>query len=189
MVPIQAGSFRPGKSPGEAREELLALYKTSGRAAAHQRRASRLAFERRPRFGLLLALMNLNGSSWPTYTVGYGSTFADDELADAAETARMLGSKHTTVTITRSSSRRRSRRLSLPWKSRSRLPRLFQCISSVSELVKTSRWPWSDRGRMNCLAVIVAILASATARCGPDCRVGCVLRSPRPSPRCREMRP
>ena len=52
--------------------------------------------------GLLLALMNLNGKSWPTYTVGYGSTFADDELADAAETARMLGSKHTAVTITRS---------------------------------------------------------------------------------------
>ena len=44
--------------------------------------------------------MNLNGSYWPTYTVGYGSTFADDELADAAETARMLGSKHTAVTIT-----------------------------------------------------------------------------------------
>jgi len=52
--------------------------------------------------GLLLALMNLEGSSWPTYTVGYGSTFADDELADAAETARMLASKHTSVTITRS---------------------------------------------------------------------------------------
>jgi asparagine synthase (glutamine-hydrolysing) len=52
--------------------------------------------------GLLLALMNLNGSSWPTYTVGYGSTFADDELADASETARILGSKHTSVNITRS---------------------------------------------------------------------------------------
>ena len=35
--------------------------------------------------GLLLALMNEQGGPWPTYTVGYGSTFADDELADAAE--------------------------------------------------------------------------------------------------------
>jgi asparagine synthase (glutamine-hydrolysing) len=52
--------------------------------------------------GLLLALMNLNGSSWPTYTVGYGSSFADDELADATETARLLGSKHSTVTLTKS---------------------------------------------------------------------------------------
>ena len=46
--------------------------------------------------------MNLGGDLWPTYTVGYGSTFADDELADAEETARILRSKHTSVTITRS---------------------------------------------------------------------------------------
>src|SRR6202044_2010282 len=52
--------------------------------------------------GLLLALMNLNGNSWPTYTVGYGSAYADDELKDAAETARILGSKHASVLITRS---------------------------------------------------------------------------------------
>ena len=52
--------------------------------------------------GLLLGLMNLNGDGWPTYTVGYGSSFADDELADGAETARILGSRHTGVNITRS---------------------------------------------------------------------------------------
>src|SRR5207245_2845572 len=52
--------------------------------------------------GLLLGLMNLNGSAWSTYTVGYGSTFADDELADATKTARILGSKHSVVRITRS---------------------------------------------------------------------------------------
>jgi asparagine synthase (glutamine-hydrolysing) len=34
--------------------------------------------------------------------VGYGSSYADDELADGAETARLLGSKHTAVTINRS---------------------------------------------------------------------------------------
>jgi asparagine synthase (glutamine-hydrolysing) len=34
--------------------------------------------------------------------VGYGSTFADDELTDASETARILGSKHTTVRLTKS---------------------------------------------------------------------------------------
>ena len=45
--------------------------------------------------------MNLNGNSWPTYTVGYGAAFADDELADAEETARILGSKHISVNITR----------------------------------------------------------------------------------------
>ncbi len=46
--------------------------------------------------------MNLNGSEWSTYTVGYGSSFADDELKDAAETARILGSNHTGITITQS---------------------------------------------------------------------------------------
>jgi len=51
---------------------------------------------------MLLALMNLAGSSWPTYSVGYGDSFADDELEDAAETARLLGSTHTSIKITRS---------------------------------------------------------------------------------------
>ena len=89
--------------------------------------------------GLLLALMNLNGSSWPTYTVGYGSTFADDELADAEETARLLGSKHTAVTITKSMFEKALPRLLHPWKSRSQPPRLFRCISSVNGPVKMSK--------------------------------------------------
>src|SRR6476619_5343629 len=53
--------------------------------------------------GLLLALMNKFGNSWPTFTVGYGTQFSDDEIADAAETARQLASRHTSVLITRSS--------------------------------------------------------------------------------------
>jgi len=49
--------------------------------------------------GLLLALMNEHGRDWPAYTVGYGSNFADDELADAAESARLLGARHITVQL------------------------------------------------------------------------------------------
>ena len=94
--------FAPPKSPGEAREELLALYKQAVRRQLISDVPVGLLLSGGVDSGLLLALMNLNGQWWPTYTVGYGSTFADDELADAAETARMLGSKHTTVTITRS---------------------------------------------------------------------------------------
>src|SRR4029078_6112518 len=52
--------------------------------------------------GLLLALMNMYGKNWPNYTVGYGTSYAQDELADGAETARELHSKHTSVTLTRS---------------------------------------------------------------------------------------
>jgi asparagine synthase (glutamine-hydrolysing) len=94
--------FTPTKSAGEAREELLTLYKQAVRRQLISDVPVGLLLSGGVDSGLLLALMNLNGSSWPTYTVGYGSTFADDELADARETARTLGSTHTAVTITRS---------------------------------------------------------------------------------------
>ena len=93
--------FAPAKSPGEAREELLALYKDAIRRQLISDVPVGLLLSGGIDSGLLLALMNLHGNAWPTYTVGYGSTFADDELADAAETARILGSQHTPVTITK----------------------------------------------------------------------------------------
>ncbi len=49
--------------------------------------------------GLLLALMNEQGGPWPAYTIGYGETFEDDELADAAETASLLGARHIPVKL------------------------------------------------------------------------------------------
>jgi asparagine synthase (glutamine-hydrolysing) len=49
--------------------------------------------------GLLLALMNEQGGPWPAYTVGYGESFGDDELADAAETAAHLGARHIKVRL------------------------------------------------------------------------------------------
>ena len=51
--------------------------------------------------GLLLALMNLYGESWRTYTVGYGSSFSDDELTDAGETAALFSSQHSAVALDR----------------------------------------------------------------------------------------
>lgn len=94
--------FEPKKSLGEAREELLELYKAAIRRQLISDVPVGLLLSGGIDSALLLALMNLNGSSWPTYTVGYGSSFADDELADAAETAKILGAKHHSVTITRS---------------------------------------------------------------------------------------
>jgi asparagine synthase (glutamine-hydrolysing) len=94
--------FAPAKSPKEAREELLELYKKAVRRQLISDVPVGLLLSGGLDSGLLLALMNLNGNSWPTYSVGYGSSFADDELADAAETARGLASKHTSVTITSS---------------------------------------------------------------------------------------
>lgn len=52
--------------------------------------------------GLLLGLMNLYGKEWPTYTVGYGkSAYKDDEITDAAETARLFGARHSEVELSR----------------------------------------------------------------------------------------
>jgi asparagine synthase (glutamine-hydrolysing) len=51
--------------------------------------------------GLLLALMNLYGSAWRTYTVGYGASFSDDELVDAGKTASRFSSLHTPVLLDR----------------------------------------------------------------------------------------
>ena len=93
--------FAPAKSPREAKEELLLLYKAAIKRQLISDVPVGLLLSGGIDSGLLLALMNLNGNSWPTYTVGYGTSFADDELADAEETARVLGSKHTSVTITK----------------------------------------------------------------------------------------
>src|SRR6266446_5517794 len=94
--------FSPAKSTAEAREELLAIYKDAVRRQLISDVPLGLLLSGGIDSGLLLGLMNLNGKSWPTYTVGYGSTYADDELTDAAETARLLGSKHSSITITKS---------------------------------------------------------------------------------------
>jgi asparagine synthase (glutamine-hydrolysing) len=94
-------AFAPPKSPGDAKEELRELYKQAIRRQLISDVPVGLLLSGGVDSGLLLALMNLNGSNWPTYTVGYGSTFEDDELADAAQTARLLESNHTNVTISR----------------------------------------------------------------------------------------
>jgi asparagine synthase (glutamine-hydrolysing) len=94
--------FSPTKSPDEAREELLELYKRAVKRQLISDVPVGLLLSGGLDSGLLLALMNLNGKSWPTYTVGYGSSYADDELSDAAETARTLGANHSSIMISQS---------------------------------------------------------------------------------------
>ena len=65
--------------------------------------------------GLLLALMNEQGGPWPAYTVGYGEIFGDDELADAKETAMLLGARHVLVKLDEAEFERS-------------LPRIVQCL-------------------------------------------------------------
>jgi len=98
---FQPTPFAPAKSVDEARDELQTLYHRAVKRQLISDVPVGLLLSGGIDSGLLLALMKENGASWPTYSVGYGTTFSDDELADAAETARLLGSKHTSVTISR----------------------------------------------------------------------------------------
>jgi asparagine synthase (glutamine-hydrolysing) len=81
--------------------------------------------------GLLLALMNEHGREWPAYTVGYGSKFEDDELHDAAESARLLGAKFIPVQLDREEFERSFPRivdsLEEPVTSSSIVPMYFVC--------------------------------------------------------------
>ena len=51
--------------------------------------------------GLLLGLMHEQRNGWLTYSVGYGDSYRDDELAHAAETARIYAARNTSITLDR----------------------------------------------------------------------------------------
>jgi asparagine synthase (glutamine-hydrolysing) len=93
--------FVPGKDPLLAEEELLAIYKRSIQRHLISDVPVGLLLSGGIDSGLLLALMNLFGSSWQTYTVGYGQTFGDDELVDAARTAEIFSTRNTQVLLDR----------------------------------------------------------------------------------------
>ena len=91
--------FAPPKSAGEAGEELLALYRQAVKRQLVSDVPVGLLLSGGIDSALLLALMNENGTGWPTYSVGYGEGYVDDELEDAKETARIFKSRHTGVRI------------------------------------------------------------------------------------------
>ncbi len=93
--------FSPMKSDAKAQEELAELYKQSVKRHLLSDVPVGLLLSGGVDSGLLLALMNLYGKSWRTYTVGYGSSFADDELTDAEETAARFSSQHSAVLLDR----------------------------------------------------------------------------------------
>jgi asparagine synthase (glutamine-hydrolysing) len=93
--------FSSTKSVGEAQEELLELYKQSVKRHLLSDVPVGLLLSGGVDSGVLLALMNLYGNSWRTYTIGYGSSFSDDELTDASETAARFSSRHSSVMLDR----------------------------------------------------------------------------------------
>ena len=93
--------FPAPKSDAEAVDELLDVYKRALKRHLISDVPVGLLLSGGVDSGLLLGLMSLYGNSWPTYTVGYGmSAHKDDELSDAAETARIFSAKNVPVKLT-----------------------------------------------------------------------------------------
>jgi asparagine synthase (glutamine-hydrolysing) len=112
MISVEPGSFRvsrwykyepvpfsPKKSEREAHAELAELYERALKRHLLSDVPVGLLLSGGVDSGLLLALMNKNGKAWRTYTIGYGSRFAADELSDAADTAMRFGANHTSIEI------------------------------------------------------------------------------------------
>jgi asparagine synthase (glutamine-hydrolysing) len=93
--------FSTPKDEDAAAHELLELYRGAVRRHLIADVPVGLLLSGGLDSGLLLALMNEHGGPWPAYTVGYGQTYEDDELADAAETAALLGAQHVRVKLDR----------------------------------------------------------------------------------------
>ena len=91
--------FSSPKGDKEAIRELLELYRAAVRRHLLSDVPVGILLSGGLDSGLLLALMNEQGGPWPAYTVGYGLSFEDDELTDAAETASVLGARHVPVEL------------------------------------------------------------------------------------------
>ena len=94
--------FDKPKSLADSKAELLQLYKEALERHLISDVPVGLLLSGGIDSALLLALMNLYGSRWRTYTVGYGRSFQDDEIKDAERTAAILSSDHTSLEMSRS---------------------------------------------------------------------------------------
>ena len=93
--------FDPMPSEREAEEQLLDLYKRAVKRHLISDVPLGLLLSGGLDSGLLLALMNGHGSARNTYTVGYGTSFSEDELSDAEQTAQMLKAPNVSLEISR----------------------------------------------------------------------------------------
>jgi asparagine synthase (glutamine-hydrolysing) len=93
--------FVPMPSDEEARVELHAIYKRSIKRHLLSDVPVGLLLSGGVDSGLLLGLMSQEGESWPTFTVGYGSAFKQDELREAAQTAKHFRSLHSSIELNR----------------------------------------------------------------------------------------
>jgi asparagine synthase (glutamine-hydrolysing) len=107
--------FSGPKQDEEATRELLELYRAAVRRHLLSDVPVGILLSGGVDSGLLLALMNEHGGPWPAYTIGYGASFADDELPDAKKTATFLGARHVSVNLDRAEFERS-------------LPKIVECL-------------------------------------------------------------
>ena len=88
-------------SDEEATQRLLELYSSAVKRQLMSDVPLGLLLSGGMDSALLLALMQKHGNSWRTYTVGYGTSFQDDELSDAAQTAKILGASNVQIHLDR----------------------------------------------------------------------------------------
>lgn len=93
--------FSPMITVAQAKEELLELYKRAVKRQLISDVPLGLLLSGGIDSGFLLGLMSLQGNSWPTYTVGYGKSFKNDELIDAAQTAKIFSAQNVSVELDR----------------------------------------------------------------------------------------
>jgi len=91
--------FSPMPTDEEAGEELLAIYRRAIRRHLISDVPVGLLLSGGIDSALLLGLMHENGKDWPTFTVGYGASFKDDELQDAEATAQLFGARQASVRL------------------------------------------------------------------------------------------
>src|SRR5205814_9394279 len=107
--------FSGRKEEKQAAEELLELYRGAVKRHLLSDVPVGILLSGGLDSGLLLALMNEQGGPWLAYSIGYGKSFEDDELTDAAETAKLLGARHVPVKLDRAEFERS-------------LPKIVECL-------------------------------------------------------------
>jgi asparagine synthase (glutamine-hydrolysing) len=140
--------FSSPKEDKDATRELLELYRATVRRHLLSDVPVGILLSGGLDSGLLLGLMNEQGGSWPAYTIGYGDSYADDELHDAAETAALLGARHITVRLDQGEFERS-------------LPRIVECLEEP--IAASSIVPMYFVSQRACQDVKVALIGQ-----GPD---------------------
>ena len=91
----------PAPSIAEAEEELFAIYQRAVKRQLVSDVPVGLLLSGGMDSGLLLSLMRQENTEWPTFSVGYGTSFKDDEIHLAAQTAAYFSAKNVAVKLDR----------------------------------------------------------------------------------------